>query len=421
MSSIKYLPNYFFPQGLKFLLFLFGLIHYALPVWFDLILAISLLFFIKTTKQTVLTTLFFVFCALLFSLAWGSKWSDKIWYREHEKWTENDRYQRNVSDVIDMPYGDLYALGEISSRGKINQIKEPRLVTFKTDEFGFRNNEKLYEADLILAGDSFIVANGTDQGDMPSVWLEKLSGFKVANVAHPGKPEDYERRLLELLDKLKPSASIIVFYFEGNDFIGKDAEKLGGKGLIFLANTYLKLEIWKDYYLRKIYSKNQVFFRIIRYRSHVLNNSMLAKLRVISAKTDSSTQEKNVSVITSSIGAHEMGFLSSYNKATEEFGRKAYIFQDPRLLPRIKAVFFIPTKWRTYQRWNSAKPTNDAFDYLKSSYWALKIPAYDLSPVLANEAETLLDKGEYVFWRDDSHWNGQGIAAAMMEVTQKIK
>jgi len=424
MTSIKHLPNYLFIEGLKFLILLFGLIHYALPVWVDLILAALLIFFIKTLKQAVFTTLFFVICGLLFSLAWGEKWSDKVWYREHEKWSENGRYRMNVSDVINMPYGDLYAIGETSSKGKIDQIKEPRLVRFKTDEFGLRNNEKLLEADLILAGDSFIVANGTDQADMPSVWLEKLSNFKVANVAHPGDPYAYERRLLSFLDKLKPSASIIVFYFEGNDFTGKDVEEdkeSGVKVLQFFARTYVKLENRKDRYLNKVYSKNQVFFRIIRRNSHVLNASLLAALREIFVKSDSPVQEKNVAVITSSIGANEMGFLTSYNKVTEGFGRKAYIFQDRRVLSRVKAVFFIPTKWRTYQRWNGAKPTADAFDYLKASYGDLKIPVYDLSAVLANEAAALLDRGEYVFWRDDTHWNASGIAAAMKEVAQKIK
>ena len=339
---------------------LFGLIHFALPVWLDLIVAFFLLFFIKTIKQSFFTTLFFVVCALLFSLAWGGKWSEKIWYREHEKWSERGSYQKNISDVISMPYGDLYAIGEKSSLGKIAQIKEARLVTFKTDEFGFRNNEKLAEADLVLAGDSFIVANGTDQNDMPSIWLEKLSGFKVANVAYPDNPDGYERRLLKMLDKLKPSASIIVFYFEGNDFFGEDSKKV--TALQFFSQIYHRLESLKDGYFSKIYSGNQVFFRIIRRKSHELNASLIATLWDLTDKADLLTQQKNVAVLTLPIGDREMGFLNAYRKATEEHVRQAYIFQDEKLLSRVKAVFFIPTKWRTYQRWNGAKPTTDSFN-----------------------------------------------------------
>jgi hypothetical protein len=424
MSLIKRFPNYFFLEGFKFLLLLFGLIHYALPVWLDLIVAFFLLFFIKTTKQAVFTSLFFVVCALLFSLTWGGKWSEKIWYREHEKWSVNDSYQRNISDVISMPYGDLYAIGAKSFIGKIDQIKEPRLIAFKTDEFGFRNNGKLAEADLVLAGDSFIVANGTDQNDMPSIWLEKLTGYKVANVAYPDNLDGYERRLLEVLDKLKPSASIIVFYFEGNDFIGKDSKEVRSPKvttLQFLSQTYFRLESRKDRYLSKIFSGDQVFFRIIRRKSHELNASLITALRDLTGKVDLISQQKNIDVLTLPIGDREMGFATTYNRATEEHGRQAYIFRDEKLLSRIKAVFFIPTKWRTYQRQNGAIPTTDAFNYLKNGYGVLKIPVFDLSSALENEAITLLDRGEYVFWRDDTHWNSAGIAAAMAEVARRIK
>ena len=421
---INNLTHFVFLEGLKFLLLLFGLMHFALPVWVDLFVATCLVFFIKMVKQAFFTALFLFVSSLLFSFTWGAKWSDKVWYREHEKWAEGGRYQRDVSDVINMPYGDLYAIGKWSFRGDIDSIKEPRRVTFKTDEFGLRNDRKLSEADFILAGDSFIVANGTDQADMPSVWLEKLSGFRVANVAFPSDPREYERRILDFFDELKPSASIILFYFEGNDFIDKGAEEVQGTAVgpvRFLARTYFKFEFLKDRYLDKVYSKDEVFFRIIRRKSYALTYRLVNLLKEVTGVADTPPHERNVAVVTSFIGAHEMGFLSAYNEVTEKFGREAYIFQDARVLSRIKAVFFIPTKWRTYSQWNGSKPTNDAFDYLKSGYGALNIPVFDLTVVLASEAAELLNRNEYVFWRDDTHWNGAGISAAMAEVAQKVR
>ena len=45
---------------------------------------------------------------------------------------------------------------------------------------------------------------------------------------------------------------------------------------------------------------------------------------------------------------------------------------------------------------------------------------YDLSKILSVEASRLLPDNKYVYWRDDSHWNGDGIKAAMEYLAQEI-
>jgi hypothetical protein len=407
---------------LRFILLFFGIYQFALPVWLDILVVFILIPFFRTFLQAFSVSLFFVISALLFSLAWGDLYSNKIWYREHEKWSIQDGYVKNVRDVIDMPFGDLFAIGENSFSGNINLIREKRSVRFHTDEFGFRNDQSISNANLILVGDSFIVANGTDQKDMPSVWLERFTGIKVANIAHPGDPVDYERRLANMYNKLDQDASVIVFYFEGNDFSSlQDNPSVKPSFSFFqvLSSYYNYLEQAKDDYLAKLYPKDQVIFRIFRRVSYQLN-AWIEKSFIYPFK-NTKTLKPAEKVVTIPIGNYEVGFFSNYINATSSLDRQTYIFQNKALLSRVKAVFFIPTKSRVYQQFTGSNASNSAFDFLSSKYSALNIPVYDLTNVLQNEAVALLPQGKFVFWRDDTHWNGSGIAVSMSEVANKLR
>jgi hypothetical protein len=68
----------------------------------------------------------------------------------------------------------------------------------------------------------------------------------------------------------------------------------------------------------------------------------------------------------------------------------------------------------------SAEPTESAFNFLSESYSKLNIPVYNLSKILSAEASRSLPDNKYSYWRDDSHWNGYGIKAAMEYLAQEI-
>ena len=89
----------------------------------------------------------------------------------------------------------------------------------------------------------------------------------------------------------------------------------------------------------------------------------------------------------------------------------------PDVAARTTCVFFVPTKLRVYafalgaavqERLPWPAPGLQA---LEDAFAPHGIPVLDLSEPLVAAAERGLPRGEYVYWRDDTHWNGRGMRA----------
>ena len=410
-------------------MFFFSIIHLALPIWFDFLISIILYLLIKEKKLIITTSLSIFFCSLVFSYFWGDYKQDEIYFRPHEKWLNSKFYKKNIKDFMPKTYGDLYAKMQEDERKKYLNIKQSRDIYFKTDEYGLRNNINVKNADFILVGDSFVVGNGNTQNHIPSEVLSKLLNKKVANIAFPGAPANYEKNLLEF-EKIIPSKSkIILFYFEGNDFANKDInkkqeDKINKKfhsKLLYKTWVYYNiLEHGKDIYLARIYSSKQVFFKLIRRNSYAINQKIFDNLyylyeqRLLNSKT--SKKEK---FFVKNINGEDIAFYNNYaSKTKKKANFYTYIFKDSNILEKIKFVIFIPTKYRVYSDYfNENINENLPFDFLKNEYQKLSIPVYDITNTLKSE----LKNNNLVYWRDDTHWNYNGINVSMKYIKMIIE
>ena len=435
MNWIKFFRNVYIRKVLGFALVFLAIFSFALPLWMDFIFAIILQIIIGSLKEKIVLALILVLTALSLSFLWGDRGSSAIWYREHEKWAVGQKYTPLVKDVIQQPFGDLVATNQSSTFSQINALKEPRTVRFQTDKFGYRNSQDISKAKFVFVGDSFIVGNGTDQSEMASEWFRKFTGEKVANIAFPGTPDQYEERTLSMINNIDKNASLIIFYYEGNDFYRSSPPKLNFSLLSKISVNYDKLELHKDKALVYLYPRDQTLFRLIRRSSYTINSKIrnmikrtgLVQTNETNNKIDNGNRNHPLDNKSSDemveirqVGEKLIGFIGYENLSTEQNNLKAHIFQDSYLLSRIDAVVFIPTKWRVYSQWVSAEPTDSAFNFLSASYSKLNIPVYDLSKILSLEASHLLSDNKHVYWRDDSHWNGYGIEAAMGYLAEKI-
>jgi hypothetical protein len=98
-----------------------------------------------------------------------------------------------------------------------------------------------------------------------------------------------------------------------------------------------------------------------------------------------------------------------------------------QVLNRTLCVFVIPTKIRAYS-WALPKQIQDLISwpspaYLEvlEKYQGTSARIIDLSPVLISEAQRLSQKGEFIFWRDDTHWNGNGMAAVVPQILECLQ
>ena len=89
-------------------------------------------------------------------------------------------------------------------------------------------------------------------------------------------------------------------------------------------------------------------------------------------------------------------------------------------------MYYIPTKYRVYYPLlenEDKKPLpNVNWKVFSSIANKLKIPATNLTPIFMLEAKKFyLENGQFIFWKDDSHWNMNGVTIAAQVVCQTVQ
>jgi hypothetical protein len=400
----------------------------AFPIIFDLILSISIiLVFRKNYTSIIIYNSLIVLMVFIISFTFGRNDNYGYFYRAHEKHTTKKKtYKENISDIIFMPYGDIYVIDSGLNK-KRELIKEPRKQLFITDGYGIRNNKTNIEnAEIILVGDSFITANGNTQEQIPANILSEISGKKVANISYGGlNAFDYENFILKYEKIMRNDAKIYVFYFEGNDFFKKINKKNKNKNNKYIEWRgyqipwlsykirfgYERLERNKDKFLLKILPEKNYLLKNIRAKSHLIYRNFFSMLH------NTGSPVKYYEIENKTVGFYHLeNFTSDKNFST-------YIFKNKKVLERVNGIFFIPTKLNVYSDYLNISDEferNYKFLYLKNSYSNLEIPVYNLLENMKNQVPKYLKKGKYLYWRDDTHWNSYGIYESMKYVNSKI-
>ena len=373
---------------------------------------------------------------IVIDISLGKNEKHSYFFRAHEKYTtKKARYQKNVSDIIFMPHGDIYFM-DYGLNKERNLIKEPRTQEFITDSYGIRNNKtKIEDAEIILVGDSFITANGNTQKHIPSNVLSEISSKKVAALSYGGlNPAEYEFIINKYLNIIRKDAKIFVFYFSGNDFLQKkkkidDVSTNGNSKYVYwrgykipslsgkIRFAYESLERKKDKLLLQILSENNYFLRNIRAKSHSMYMKFFSKLH------NTGSGIKYFKIQNKTVGFYypdDSGINNDYH---------TYIFANKKILERVNGFFFIPIKSRIYSDYidsinyiDSVKiGENNKLKYLKDSYSKINKPVYDLTKIMKLSVPKYLAEGKYLYWRDDTHWNHYGIFEAMNYVNGIIK
>ena len=314
-------------------------------------------------------------------------------------------YKKNRTVDMVQSFGDLR--GYANYRDILEY--EPRDMIFKTDSLGFRNNSDYLSQSFILVGDSFIAGSGiTQKHTLSSVLKSRYQAETYSmGVAGAGLPEyaAYTQRLKNLNSS---PFKVLIFAYEGNDFPTTQNNKV--PKLKKLNNWYKKpLKAYKSFFRATgLYRYTWTAYKSIRSR---LKKDTFSRLRI------------------ERIGNHLVGF-HKYHRLESE--KKEYV-PNPILekslesiKDRIHHIFYIPTKYRVYYPLidgkNEEPLPNANWEALSSTANKLKIPVTNLAPIFIQEAKKYyLENDQFIFWKDDTHWNINGVTITAMVVCQTVK
>ncbi len=293
---------------------------------------------------------------------------------------------------------------------------ERREITFSTDSLGYRNDWDYADQEIVLVGDSFVVGNGMTQSDTIVAQLLVRYGFLSYSAAFPGYVSDYSSYIDQMSKLSDGRARFVVFFFEGNDFREYRDDQ----------NTK-PLRSVKDRATGYLYSIPS--FRFIS----VLRARVGESERVDLSRNCSRFEVADRPLFVLNRYAYHVAEREEFEGNPEH---EAFLEQHADV---IEHIFFVPTKYRVYheffdkavidtqyeaymekeRRLSGALP-HAQWEYLSSLAIRYGVSATDLTPDLIERSNTLIAENKTTFWRDDTHWNGYGVAVAVERLASEL-
>ncbi|MDD5169685.1 MAG: hypothetical protein PHN75_12765 [Syntrophales bacterium] len=402
-------PRYYniFLLGMALFISAHVLMFYALPVkTFLVILAILAVFFcVIDSRNAMLVSISLVIVTAMFGgflkitdLSRSMFRTPQEMFSVHDAMMGHSRFKRNIRFDMILPYGDLKAMAP-----QATVLPEPRRNVFETDSFGYRNTCDYHGQEYVLVGDSFTLGDGVTQRDIITEQLLRKYGIDTYNLAHAGGMDDYIKYLNTFLETFGKNHKAILLIFEGNDFPDYRDATINHEA------KYPWLRFPKMYY--NLFSQTDIF-RFTKYN--------LAKINLLI----SPIRKERVAV--RNVGNIPVAFYTNYIDVT----KREFLPDNPDIESSIQSlkdhithVVFIPTKYRVY--YHLLEPKGPA---LPDQQWAFTqrlcrkfgIKAINLTPMLIEESDRLLPQGLLTSWRDDTHWNGYGVAVAARVLAQEV-
>jgi hypothetical protein len=291
-------------------------------------------------------------------------------------------------------------------------LREIRKVKFITDAHGYRNDhiDTGKALDVIIIGDSFGAGTGTSQEDVWDSQLRSRYGLRTYNLSMPGYgPWNELITLKRELSRLAvgPHTTVVWAIFGGNDFDEPCYDDLDPQPAGF----------WSSLRVRMV-----AFYR----RSPV---------RMIASRAWSGFQEvvpHDTAVVSATPDGRSFLFYSQYlrhdQRSRQDIEQLPTILGLRRVLAEMARfaresdvkvlVLHLPSSYSIYgwmpdhrEAWDSQPaPVASVLAHLCGEN---DLPFLDLQPGLLQEARQLYaDSAKLLWWRDDTHWNAHGHAAA---------
>ncbi|MGH0029465.1 MAG: alginate O-acetyltransferase AlgX-related protein [Myxococcota bacterium] len=299
--------------------------------------------------------------------------------------------------------------GDIAGMTGREEDREPRHVVWSTDARGFRNPPPPPEGplDVVLLGDSFAAGSSTHDDELWVSQLREVHGLAALSLGVPGSPWG---ELLTLKSEapglaLRPGTTIVWSLFTGNDLDDRyrdytDVPEANDR----LERTSVRFESFR---------KSSPLRRLWKARTD-------ARLTVERAARDAGFLWVREYAERAQLGVAEIEAHPNHPRLVRVFAAMA-AFAGERDLPVLVVV--VPTKWETYAWWidpAGAEASADPSGFARAARRLARDHGFaflDLKPPLVDAARRAWQEEErFVWWRDDTHWNGRGQAVAAAAV-----
>ena len=314
-------------------------------------------------------------------------------------------------------YYNERSYGDLAAMGNLRELRQYRREVFTTDALGFRNAAQVLDAevDAILVGDSFVVGSGVSDTETLASRLSKPGDCSVYDAGGEG-PGIGPDQILAIARRLNMRGRLVLrLYTEDSEAqtLPTRWETTVGR-LVASAPADARGLVGR---LRGVLSVSPL--RILSERAlktladdRILPNSYAGKVVRATLSTGDSMLF---------LAKHVNAFYSRGEVGADYWKWLRGELQKARL---DLLVVLVPGKYTVYRPFlgNSPPAGQGAGGYLDRLERALRaagVPVLNLTPLLSAEAARSLERGEYLYWLDDIHWNARGIALAAAAIKEK--
>jgi hypothetical protein len=313
-------------------------------------------------------------------------------------------------------YDNERSYGDLAAMANLPELRQYRREVFTTDALGFRNVAHVLntEVDAILVGDSFVVGSGVNDAETLASRLSKPGECVVYDAGSEG-PGIGPDQILALARRLNMRGRLVLRLYtedgevptpptrwettvgkvvasapaEARDVVGRLRGVLTVSPLGILSERALKV-LADDRILPNSYAGNVV-------RATLYNGDSMLFL-----------------------AKHVQNF---YSRRAVGAGYWTWLRGELQTAHLDLLVVLVPGKYTVYRPYLLNPPpagpgAGHYLDRLERALRAAGVPVLNLTPALSADAARSLERGEYLYWLDDIHWNARGIARAAAVINE---
>ena len=370
-------------------------------------------------------------------------WAFRAW---EAVWRDSDGglgpFTPNYVVVVHHTYGDLAALGNLASPRDYHE------EDFRVDRFGYRNS---FPADQpqpfgLLVGDSFTVVPMVPQNLTLTEQLTSLGNVRFynaggRNLQTPGSVHEIATRLdmtsgvviYELLERsarvAPPPIAVLIDSPSELNSSGTDASTQVQDGPSWfdahpLANTISRKirRFREDPWSFQDWYDSHSPMKIISHKIVKNIENDVLQPNIYRDKVVRGTLKNNDEML---FFPGDFGTVDNVETQASAWTSYLAAFSDRLAEQNLKMiVLLIPNKGTVYgSLTKELQPTNgeQLLADLQQKLQDTGICTVDLTPLYRRYAEEGLSQKQYLYWRDDSHWNSRGIGIAAQQLLPCIE